>query len=520
MTRPRTHAGMATVLGALLCSVPYSDDFPARVVRQLAELRAGVTPATWLAAHPADRFARFARNLVREHDERWCARASFTDTVATGARFVRYAYFYPPPPPPPPSLMLPPGDGATLVRDQCILGTIWVERAVPDSAAGSTLAVQLREALTRAYGPVRAAPDAFFGRVPTDSQRKLMARLPNADAMLLGVHFFGAAAWRVPGRWQLDSTVVVSALDVGLGARPRVPGQGRVLAFAFLPVAELGSFDWVARREEAVDRNAAALAAEAARLSGINRRQVDRLLGILAAAESAYSARAPTRPVALDSAAVAALRDWIASARTLDAPHRAAALLAADQVLGSRALIYVRAQREDSATRMALQRVGAAFIYDELGGGYNYAHTWLDEALRLDPHGRAGTLATLALLRSGFNETGMCGGGADAFRKVIETGEQFLAGAVDSAAGAEVHLLVGDAYADIVALASGAGLEYADSAAYAAEAPEARRKAITHYRQGLALDPTSLEAGAAWLEAWRLLAGLPPTTTHFFCVYD
>ncbi len=258
MTRPRTHAGMATVLGVLLCSVLYGDDFPARVVRQLAELRAGVTPAAWLAAHPADRFARFARDLVREQDERWCARASFTDTVATGARFVRYAYFYPPPPPP--SLGLPSGDAATLVREQCVLGTIWVEAAVPDSAAGSILAVQVREALTRAYGPVRAAPDAFFGRVPTDSQRKLMARLPNTDAMLLGVHFFGAAAWRVPGRWQVDSAVIVSALDVGFGAPRRVPGQERVLAFAFLPVAELGSFGWVARREEAVDRNAAAQA--------------------------------------------------------------------------------------------------------------------------------------------------------------------------------------------------------------------------------------------------------------------
>jgi hypothetical protein len=28
------------------------------------------------------------------------------------------------------------------------------------------------------------------------------------------------------------------------------------------------------------------------------------------------------------------------------------------------------------------------------------------------------------------------------------------------------------------------------------------------------------EARWAWLEAWRLIAGLPPTTTHFFCVYD
>jgi len=63
-------------------------------------------------------------------------------------------------------------------------------------------------------------------------------------------------------------------------------------------------------------------------------------------------------------------------------------------------------------------------------------------------------------------------------------------------------------------------LDYADSAAYTAGAPAARRSAIAHYRQALALDRSSPEAREAWLEGWRLLAGLPPTTTHFFCVYD
>ncbi|HEV2750880.1 MAG TPA: hypothetical protein VGV12_10205 [Gemmatimonadales bacterium] len=51
-------------------------------------------------------------------------------------------------------------------------------------------------------------------------------------------------------------------------------------------------------------------------------------------------------------------------------------------------------------------------------------------------------------------------------------------------------------------------------------ATAARSSAITHYRKALALEQTSPEARWAWLEAWRLIAGLPPTTTHFFCVYD
>src|SRR5712691_3429789 len=95
-----------------------------------------------------------------------------------------------------------------------------------------------------------------------------------------------------------------------------------------------------------------------------------------------------------------------------------------------------------------------------------------------------------------------------------------LATTSDPATAGELHRLVGDAYADIVALASGAGMGYADTALYVAEAPAARRTAIAHYRQALTLDRSMPESRAAWLEAWRLLAGLPPTTTYFFCVYD
>jgi hypothetical protein len=43
---------------------------------------------------------------------------------------------------------------------------------------------------------------------------------------------------------------------------------------------------------------------------------------------------------------------------------------------------------------------------------------------------------------------------------------------------------------------------------------------VEHYRAALALDPRSPNGRAVWLEAWRLLAGLHPTGTHFFCVYD
>jgi len=505
----------APALVALQLAASGGPSFPELVVQELAALRSGMTAAAWLAAHPSDGFTAFRRDSIRENHDRWCGRASSVVTPASGALIGRYAYFYPPFPPP--SLALPATGGPTLIREQCLLGTVWLEAPVPDSASGSALAMRVREALTRAHGPITAGPDVLFGPLPADSQRRLLSRLPGADAMLLGLHFFGAAAWRTPGRWQVDSTVIVSAFDRGLGGDRT---GGRILAFAFLPIAELGSFDRAEERARAEERHTSELAAEAARLSQLDRAKTERLLATLAAAESGYTGRHKVNIAALDSAAVAVLGDWITSARGLPPARRAAALLAADQMLGSSALTFVRAQHDDSLKRRALERLGATFARNELGGGYNYVHTWLDEALRLDPQGRAGALATMALLRSGFDRTGMCGGGSEAFRQVIAMGERLLGTTTDPATAGELHRLVGDAYGDIVALASGAGMEYVDTARYVAEAPAARRSAIAHYRQALTLDRTMPESRAAWLEAWRLLAGLPPTTTYFFCVYD
>lgn len=499
---------------AVLVALQGGASFSAHAVAELAALRRAVTPAAWLLAHAGDGFVVFRRDSVREGNEGWCARASRATRLPDGTVVARYAYFYPPSPPT--SFMLPPMEGSGLIQEQCVLGVIWLQVPAADSQGGAALAIRVRDTLTRIYGAVTPSPDAWDGRTPTDSQRRAFSRLPNAEAIALGIHFFGSAGWRVPGRWQRDSTVVVSAYDAGLGTAK----VGRVLALAYLPFAEFGFSHAQLQREAAAERRTTDLAIHAAARSGIDQATTERLLRLLAAAESTYTGRHPSNVIALGSEILAALQAWTGQARELPPPRRAAALLAADQVLGSDAVNYLRAQRPDSGMRQALERVGAHFAYSELGASYNYTHSWLDEALHLDSLGAVGTLATLALLRSGFNRTGMCDGGPDAFRAVIATGERLLASAPNRTTAAEVHRLVGDAYADIVALASGAGLEYVDTATYTAEVPAARRNAVAHYRQALLLDGESPEARAAWLEGWRLLAGLPPSTTHFFCVYD
>ena len=188
--------------------------------------------------------------------------------------------------------------------------------------------------------------------------------------------------------------------------------------------------------------------------------------------------------------------------------------------LGAHGVENSVASDSDSTARRVLKDLGAEFVHSELGGSYDYTHSWLSAARDADPKGEVARLATILQLERGFNDNGMCGGGADAFRRVAAVGETLLAHLPDSLA-AEVHLLVARSYADIVELASNADMaEYFDPQEYVGEAASARARAIAHYRRGLALDRSSPMARASWREAWRLLAGLPPGTTHFACVYD
>jgi hypothetical protein len=208
--------------------------------------------------------------------------------------------------------------------------------------------------------------------------------------------------------------------------------------------------------------------------------------------------------------------------------RRAAALLAADRALVAAApAIGTDDLAADSAVAAAIGKLGARYVFSPLGGAFVYGGNWLRQARALDARGPAGALALLLQIESGFAEP-LCGGPDSAgenFRVVRAQGERYLAGgARDDAARARVELAVADAYRDVVALASGAS-EYADSTSYLADAATARRRAVAHYRRFLALSRAAGQAGSprarrAWLEAWRLLAGLPPAGLRFYCVYD
>jgi hypothetical protein len=104
---------------------------------------------------------------------------------------------------------------------------------------------------------------------------------------------------------------------------------------------------------------------------------------------------------------------------------------------------------------------------------------------------------------------------------VIREGEAYLQRHAQSPIQAEVQIMIGRAFGDIVALVAGFGdLEPADLAAYRAQAEQARRRAIESFRAAQQTDPEVFRMRGALRDAWRLSAGLPPERTYFYCLYD
>jgi hypothetical protein len=160
--------------------------------------------------------------------------------------------------------------------------------------------------------------------------------------------------------------------------------------------------------------------------------------------------------------------------------------------------------------------MGASFQFDELGKCYEYSGNWLNEARKLDPDGEVGRMAVLdSLARGGAPSLGT-DKDQDIFHTVVADGEWLLSKNPDSFTAAQVHFIIGDAYSDIVALAGGAEPDYGDPANYRDEADSARTKALEHYRAGLGIDSSSENARDAWLQAWRLAAGLLPETRYVY----
>lgn len=98
---------------------------------------------------------------------------------------------------------------------------------------------------------------------------------------------------------------------------------------------------------------------------------------------------------------------------------------------------------------------------------------------------------------------------------LIQFGDKLLRDFPESHSKSYVHLTLARAYAARLILS------YPDVDLNGANRPTdpetLRRNAIAHFRAFLAENRAAPETSSAWREAWRLLAGLPPSPIHFAC---
>jgi len=183
-------------------------------------------------------------------------------------------------------------------------------------------------------------------------------------------------------------------------------------------------------------------------------------------------------------------RDWLAFVQRAPAAQRAAALLAADSVLdAAQDAGQVPGWPGKSEKRSELQELGASFEMNGIAGYHFDKNNFRDEARQLDPNGPLGRMALITSMACGSGDVGMGIG-------LVSQGNPEWRGAVskdlDASTMAQVHFMVGDAYATNFAIAKGIDPngDYGSSV-QESDAEPARAKALEHYRAGLTTDNTS-----------------------------
>lgn len=463
-----------------------SGDFPNRAAEELAQLKEGATLSEWMRAHAADTLVLYSFRY-RDWNGNWVVRATRRENLSDGRELVRYAYFYAPSPPA--DGRLPPSSNAEELRKQSRLGLIWVQSVEPDVHTGERLAVQTRDGLSKRFMQGQFGPK---------------------------ISYANAGYWTRSARWEIEHATVVSAYE---STPEGTPNKRRVLAFGFFPLAgvhvDLGAGEDYYGEEFRADMSLleAAIAA-----SGLKAKHVESMRFVKEKIQEYNSGQSQQWTNAVDQEVVLALKQWLLDSNLLRGAKRAAALLAADRALKMSERL---AHPENENVRKQLEALGARFNYSPLGGAYGYTNSWLKQAIRNDPHGRIGQRAFIVLMEKGFDTSGTCAdSGYEGFRRVIIEGERFLKRTRNPELRKRTHLLVAEAYSDTVALADGAGEGYVDTGKYRNAAGKAKMRAIAHYRRALVPVSNQTSSVKIWRETWRLMAGVPPVNTRFFCIYD
>lgn len=209
---------------------------------------------------------------------------------------------------------------------------------------------------------------------------------------------------------------------------------------------------------------------------------------------------------------------WVDRAKSQAPAARAASLLAADGLLTIGQPLW---SADASARARLIERGASLFLYPLGGGAYGSRHAWLREAAAIAPTGRAQELIFLERMERGFELSGVCADqSGTGFRAVLREGMAYLAAHPDTAVAAEIHIMLGDAWADIVELASGGAYDESESRHYLPEKDNARTQALAEYRRAWTMNASMDHRTASWDTTWNLLAQLSPRRTVFYCVYD
>jgi hypothetical protein len=479
-------------------ALPADPAFAKLVLDELPNLEAAESLAAWKKRHPDNPIELYAPMRSETGNEAWCVRSTVQTTIDPSRTFKFTAYFYLPEPPTP--VALPVGLSPEQLIDRCRLGLVWAQVDDADPRRSAALATAVRD-LTA----------STLGQGQFDSK---------------SLWWPASLSWHKTGLWKRSGLQVVTAsVDAYTHPADGSVTPAHALAAAAGPASRPG-FDidsdigsqayhdsYVAARQRVIDR------VEEARQLAALEGDVD---SAVRSAEKLFAEVGWSRlATAEERTSVYATADrWLSASKPLAPNRRSAALFVADQLV--ELVGEPLWEREESPPiRRRLEAQGAVFVWLELAAGWEYTHTWLKEARRLDPDGRAGELAFLGLMEKGFDTSGTCNEqGAEGFRAVIREGEAQLRRLPASPLNPQIHLLLSRAYADVVTLANGGGIDpKGERVKYGSEAPGARTKSLDHFTAAASSSSDPLLRDA-WPDAWRLAAGLPPTTTRFYCSYD
>jgi hypothetical protein len=430
--------------------------------REVSQLRDAVdreaTLAQWRGAHRAARIepAPFGE---------WCVEASYTPEWTRDELPIEVvARFYPPATPA--SLELP--AAASRLTDACRLLHFTVR--LPGDASRTTAAADLSRAITQRLGAA-VVPTGWTGAPPvafwTTPAATIALTEIRHDISVIGVRR-GAGIGIRTGRADIDSQR--DAWRVALAPR-------------------------IARLEEAV------------MLAGANDAPVRRLLERIAAS--------PSQMPGSEADLVAAMESLLAGQ-----PPDAARYLAAELILvfaqNAGVANMTQAAPQATALRRRLERLGARFVFAELGRAYLYDHGFLTRASKMRSSERVDELVFITYQDIGFETSFACGDQRGAgFRAVITRGRKFLADHPETKVAGAIYLNLSRAYGDAVEV-EGVVPELFN----AAEARVARTRAVDAYLESIRRDGVTPAATALWSDMWRLRAGLAPKTSHFVCHYD